>query len=147
MCIRDREIYNLAQTLDEWAGEAYEGTSVRGAAKALTQMGRLKSYVWANGAVDVRDWIMLQGPVIIGSDWLMNMFDPTSDGTLRVSGSVVGGHAYLLSGYDAAASRFQMVNSWGTSWGLGGVAWIKFRDMDKLLSRQGEGCAAIEQLL
>jgi len=140
-----KQIYDAAQKLDEWPGEGYDGTSVRGAAKALTEMGRLQSYVWGADALDARDWLILKGPVIMGTDWLTNMFDPAQDGTLRVNGSLAGGHAYLLVGYDAPNNRFKMVNSWGGSWGLSGTAWIKYRDLDKLIARHGEACAAVEQ--
>lgn len=139
------ELYRLAQDNDEWPGNDYEGSSVRGLAKGLTGLGRLKSYVWGASAAEVRDFLITTGPVVAGTDWLSNMFNPTASGQLRVSGSLAGGHAYLLSGYDAQFNRFEMTNSWGTSWGKGGKAYISFRDLDKLIARQGEMCAAVEQ--
>jgi hypothetical protein len=142
-----QSLYDLAQANDEWPGTNYEGTSVRGLAKGMLTLGRLKSYVWAAGALDVRDWIILKGPAMLGSDWLMNMFWPGADGVLKVNGQLAGGHAYLVYGYDAATNMFKMANSWGTSWGLAGSAWIKYRDLDKLISRQGEACSAVEQLV
>lgn len=142
-----QELYHEAQVNDEWDGEAYDGTSVRGLAKALTNEKRLASYVWAANATDVRDFLITTGTVIMGTDWRQNMFTPDKSGTLRVSGPVLGGHAYLLCGYDAATNKFRMVNSWGTGWGQDGFAWIKFADLDKLLKAQGEACAAVEQAL
>lgn len=139
------QLYHEAQVNDEWPGEDYEGSSVRGGAKALTTDGRLKSYVWAASAADVRDFLITTGTVVMGTDWLRNMFTPSKNGVLRVSGALEGGHAYLLCGYDAKANRFQMINSWSTSWGLDGKAWINFKDLDRLLARQGEACAAVEQ--
>jgi len=141
------EIYHEAQVNDEWPGEDYDGSSVRGGAKALSIAGCLKSYVWAGSAADVRDFLISTGTVVMGTDWLSNMMTPSSAGVLDVSGQVEGGHAYLLCGYSVETKRFQMINSWGTSWGLSGIAWINFRDLDKLLRRQGEACAAVEQAL
>jgi C1A family cysteine protease len=39
---------------------------------------------------------------------------------------VVGGHAVLAAGYDDAAARFTVMNSWGTSWGRGGYFTIPY---------------------
>jgi C1A family cysteine protease len=141
------DLYLAAQKEDEWEGENYEGTSVRGAAIALTNLGRLKSYVWGANALDVRDWIIVNGTVMMGTDWTETMFTPTASGYLRPTGEVVGGHAYLLVGYDAPGNKFLMVNSWGASWGNHGTAWIRFRDLDTLIQRQGEACAAVEQAI
>ena len=144
---RPAEIYTLAQQLDEWPGEAYDGTSVRGGAKALTQLGRLKSYVWASGVLDVRDWIITKGPVMMGSVWLEEMFWPDAAGILHVGGAVAGGHAYLITGYDVHTNMFKMANSWGAGWGVQGSAWLKARDVGRLISKRGEACAAVEQLV
>lgn len=140
------ELYKAAQAEDEWPGDNYEGSSVRGAAKALTGMGRLKSYVWAANATDVRDFLITSGTVMMGTDWRSAMTTPV-DGQLKVSGAVEGGHAYLLVGYDATTNRFRMVNSWGADWGEHGQAWIRFKDLDRLIAARGEACAALEQAL
>jgi C1A family cysteine protease len=34
--------------------------------------------------------------------------------------SVVGGHAILVTGYDEETRRFEVRNSWGSNWGMGG---------------------------
>lgn len=39
---------------------------------------------------------------------------------------VVGGHAVLAVGYDDAAQRFLVMNSWGTRWGQGGCFTMPF---------------------
>lgn len=140
------EIYHVAQTLDEWPGEAYDGTSVRGGAKALTAATRLKQYVWAANALDVRDFLIVRGTVVMGTDWRNGMFSPNpTTGLLKLSGAVAGGHAYLLCGYDAPRNWFQMINSWD-GWGLNntGIAYIAYSDLDRLIRAQGEACAAIE---
>ncbi len=39
---------------------------------------------------------------------------------------VLGGHAVLLVGYDLAAQRFLVRNSWGTNWGMSGYFTMPF---------------------
>jgi hypothetical protein len=139
-------IYHQAQLNDEWPGENYEGTSVRGGAKALTQASRLNRYVWAANALDVRDWLITTSTVVMGTDWRSGMSAPNpTTGLLKLSGAVAGGHAYLICGYDAPRNWFQIINSWN-GWGLNnsGVAYIAFADVDRLIRSQGEACAALE---
>lgn len=40
--------------------------------------------------------------------------------------SAVGGHAVMAVGYDDAASRFLVRNSWGSGWGVGGYFTIPY---------------------
>jgi hypothetical protein len=42
-------IYHWAQRMDEWEGEAYEGTSISGACKALVEKGNVFEKTWPNG--------------------------------------------------------------------------------------------------
>jgi hypothetical protein len=43
------------------------------------------------------------------------------------TGSSLGGHAMLLVGYDDSINAFKLMNSWGTSWGDGGFAWVDYQ--------------------
>jgi C1A family cysteine protease len=38
----------------------------------------------------------------------------------------LGGHAICLCGYDDAAKRYLLRNSWGPSWGQGGYCWVPY---------------------
>jgi len=140
-------IYDLAQQNDEWPGPPpeYDGSSVRGGAKALTILGKLANYHWATSATEVRDYVLSTGTVVVGTNWLYDMFMPASDGYLRVSGSVAGGHAWHIVGYSGIRKAFRMQNSWGADWGEKGQAWIKLADLQRLLDADGEACAAVEK--
>ncbi len=43
-----------------------------------------------------------------------------------------GGHAMCVIGYDdyKAGGSFQIMNSWGPSWGKNGVGWVTYKDFD-----------------
>lgn len=139
-----RVIYEEAQRVDEWDGENYDGTSVRAGAKVIEASGYITEYVWAHDGPTVRDWILGHGPVVLGTDWTNDMFDPDAEGYLHPSGGSVGGHAYVATGYSAKRRAFRIVNSWGTAWGDAGRAWIREGDMDSLIRGMGEACAAIQ---
>lgn len=139
-----RHVYRYAQQIDEWEGESYEGTSVLAGAKVMRTIGTVREYRWAFGVQDVLDAIVRNGPVVLGTVWLDGMYE-APNGVLRPRGSVVGGHCYLAIGYRAyspivGGPSVVMQNSWGTSWGLGGVAHIAVADLADLLRQEGEAC-------
>jgi len=74
------------------------------------------------------------------------MVDVAPNNILNVSGSVEGGHAYLICGANNKKRMLRMINSWG-NWGQNGKAWIRYEDFQKLLDADGEACTAKEVLL
>lgn len=140
------EWYRGARDHDEWPGTDYEGTSVRGGAKFGQLQGRISRYVWTKTGDEVAGWVLQYGPVVIGTDWKATMFEPNASGLVVPRGAVEGGHAYLCVGYDRSRRLFRFVNSWGRGWGQEGRFWMDHDEFDRLLSDQGEACAAIEQL-
>ncbi len=137
--------YNTAKKLDEWVGENYEGTSVLAGAKAMKSFGLLREYRWAFGIEDVADAVISKGPVVIGIPWYSDMYEAPL-GVLTPGGEIVGGHCITVVGYRVADPRiggedgFLLQNSWGSSWGINGVAVIRKSDLAKLLKDNGEAC-------
>ncbi len=138
-------IYTFAQMLDEWEGTDYEGTSVRGGAKACMIAGYLEEYQWAFDVNQVVRHLLDKGPVVLGTNWYQGMMDVPLDGYLRISGMKLGGHAYLAYGADLAKGWVVIRNSWGSSWGKNGNALLSLESLERLLSEQGEACAAVER--
>lgn len=135
-------IYSRATQLDPWSGEyppEDTGSSVLAAAKATREFGYITAYRWAFGFQEMLAALMLQ-PVVVGTVWLENMFHPTRIGFLDVSGRIVGGHAYLVTGYSRVFKYFTILNSWGIGWGNRGRARIKADDMRRLIEDDGEAC-------
>lgn len=137
-------IYREAQKLDEWPGENYAGTSVRGAAKYLKNTNKISSYLWTYDINVLINTVLTTGPVVVGTNWYSSMFRPDRNGLIRAVGSLSGGHAYVINGVDRTKQLFRIKNSWGRSWGKSGHAFISFSDMDKLIKQNGEVCLAIE---
>lgn len=138
--------YKEAQKIDDWPGEAYEGTSVLAGAKIAQKLGYISEYKWAFGIEDVLNALAFTGPVVIGIPWHEGMYQTTPDGLVVVSGKVVGGHAITLTGYGRRkfkSGEFDVVrwrNSWGRTYGKRGDGYIKVTDLEKLLKQDGEAC-------
>jgi hypothetical protein len=137
-------IYREAQKVDEWPGERYDGTSVRGGAKYLKTSGKISSYLWAFDINTLVNTVLNVGPVVVGTNWYNGMFYPDKTGLIRITGRLAGGHAYVINGVDTKTQRFRIKNSWGKTWGQSGHAYISYTDMARLIRENGEICLAIE---
>jgi len=117
-----------------------DGSYDRALMKVLPHVG---AYHWAASEPEIRDWILTTGPVCLGTVWHQKMFSPSALGKLSVSGPVVGGHEYLLIGY--RAGWYELRNSWGASWGVGGNAYLSRAAVHRLVFvENGDACAAVK---
>lgn len=141
------DLYHGAQTMDEWEGEDYEGSSVLGAAKFCKASGYINEYRWCFGIDDVLNALSYVGPVGLGTTWYESMFNaPNSDPTrktpealtVNVDSGVAGGHAYDCHGILPGRELVVCTNSWGPGWGDEGRFYLTFSDLDKLLQDDGE---------
>lgn len=140
-------IYKKAQTLDQWPGDNYEGSSVLGGVKAVMELfpKAYESYKWAFGIDDVILTLGYFGPVVLGINWYSDMFNPDSSGIIKVGGYVAGGHAILANAVNVKKKLIHLKNSWGASWGKGGGCYISFDDLDRLLKEGGEACIPVQR--
>jgi hypothetical protein len=145
-------LYDAAQKVDEWPGEDYDGTSVAAGAKVLIEnisprLGAtlVKSVSWGLSLTGILDALLFQGPVVFGSNWYESMFTPDASGLVTISGAVAGGHAYLLNGINMTTRRVRFKNSWGADWGKGGLGYMGFDTLERLLNEQGEAALVIER--
>jgi len=137
-------LYNEAQKNDAWAGEDYNGTSVRAGAKILKREGYISSYNWAWDIETIKQTLLTKGPMVVGTVWTHDMFFPNEKNIITATGEHMGGHAYLLDGINIKKKLIRIKNSWGREWGKKGFAYISFDDMAKLISLHGEACLAVE---
>ncbi len=144
-----REIYTTARRdYDEWPGEDYSGTSVLAGAKAVTARGYLLDYLWGFSLDDLVRALAYKGPVVVGVNWYTGMFEPESDGRIRPTGQIEGGHCIVARQVrtpsfwvTAQRRRIGLRNSWGPNWGpLGPDCYMTWDDMERLLNEGGEAC-------
>lgn len=126
---------------------AENGSCIRSAAKVLQDHGRIGAYAFARTVGEIKIWLLENGPVVVGTEWTTAMMEPGASGFVRVLGGVVGGHAWLLIGYDPRGDFFTALNSWGSEWGQIGRFKITADDFAFLFARNGEALTAVEMPL
>jgi hypothetical protein len=91
----------------------------------------------------IKWWILNKGPLIAGTIWTNDMFIPDSDNLIHPTGTVAGGHAYLLNEW-TLDNRIGIQNSWDDQWGKKGKAYITAAEFEKIFKYNGEAMAAVE---
>lgn len=142
------DLYHLAQTMDEWPGENYEGTSIRAGAKAGQSKGFFSNYAFTNRVEDLAIYLLNHGASTIGVDWYTGMDRVDADGFIHPLGSIRGGHCVVIDGVvwhlPGEVDRFRIRNSWGGDWGLNGRCRISAADLQQLFDAGGTACMPVE---
>ena len=81
----------------------------------------------------IKRWLCQYGP-LVASMWATPEFQsyaPTTNGNEVFDGGTDkgAGHALLIVGWDDARGAWLVKNSWGTTWGLNGFGWVKYRHL------------------
>jgi len=151
-----RMLYEMARRYDEWDGENYEGSSIRGAMKGWSRHGVCTWQDWpyiaseAGRLTPQRQHAALERPlgayyrvrhlhlnqmqaalaetgILYASAQVHEGWQAVGeDGVIRYSNSLIGGHAFAIVGYDR--SGFWIQNSWGPGWGNGGFCYLGYDD-------------------
>lgn len=154
-------LYEMARKFDEWEGEAYAGSSCRGAIRGWANMGACEEPLWPYKA-DKAGSLSIDAAKNARSNTIGAYYRLTpriSDyhaalnetGTIFCSAQVhqgwsrklaksgeiplhrerTGGHAFTLVGYDKKG--FWVQNSWGKGWAAGGLALWTYEDWEENL--------------
>lgn len=144
--VNPQEVYDWCQQNDAWPGTDYDGTSVRAGAKYLQKHGYIGEYRWTWDIDVLIRAVLLEGPVVVGTNWYPSMMEADENGHLHVdaTGRPVYGHAYIINGVSLTQRLFRIKNSWGRQWGYEGYATISIGGMQELLRNNGEACLAVE---
>lgn len=135
-----RLLYAKATALDDIPGQwpaNDTGSSGLAVAKAGVALGYLARYEHAFGFDHFAAAIALQ-PVIVGTNWYDDMFDPDSRGWVHPTGGMAGGHEYLAIGINHRERYVRFINSWSDQWGVRGHFRMTFDDFASLLSEDGD---------
>jgi len=138
------KVYSAAETLD--GDGPYppndNGSSGLSVAKVAKTDGYVSGYQHAT-SVEAVHTALAAGPVLIGSYWYSGMDTPDTDGVVKPTGTIRGGHEYLMRGYDAARDLFLLDNSWGTSYGKAGSFYYDTPSLTTLLAKTGDATSLV----
>lgn len=148
-----RMLYEMAKRNDEWPGEDYDGSSLRGVIHGWKNMGVCQEDAWKYTARDKDLTIeraklarnhtigayyrlkpnktdfhaaLNETGVIIVSANVHKGWDNPSKGIIKKYKKTNGGHAFAIVGYNEQG--FWIQNSWGPSWGDNGLALWTYED-------------------
>lgn len=150
-------IYREALKIDEFPGEADQGTSERAVQKILTDVATLRrvlqrpdlkkaynlEYLWVTDPDIEREYLATRGMLLQGTDFLSGMETPDKHGYVEPTGDVIGGHEYVKAWWFGPRhykypNSYMYVNSWGANWGINGRFFMK-ADADHFLWLQSNG--------
>ena len=146
--------YQMAKRYDEWSGEDYDGSSIRGALKGWHKHGVCAATLWrpsdphrltakraedaaarplgAYFRVNHRDLTAIhvalaEVGILLASAMVHGGWDSVGKtGVIERQKRILGGHAFALVGYDDEG--FWVQNSWGRTWGKGGFGHLSYAD-------------------
>jgi hypothetical protein len=145
--VSPRMLYEMARLHDEWPGESYAGSSLRGAIKGFFHNGvcrlelapyRPNEDGWTLSVAQAKDArnvslgayyrlrpdathyhaALNEVDIICASARVHEGWRSVQNGRILQSRASIGGHAFVIVGYDDKG--FFVQNSWGTTWGGGG---------------------------
>jgi hypothetical protein len=151
-----RMLYEMAKRHDEWAGEDYEGSSLRGAIRGWKNMGVCTEDEWRfyqsarrrgdltieraraarNNTIgayyrlrpEIADFhaALTESGVIVVSARVHKGWQKPDGERIVTQDPLGGGHAFAIVGYNLEG--FWVQNSWGRDWGERGVALWTYED-------------------
>lgn len=138
------KLYELATRLDHVPGQYPPddtGSSGLAVAKAAKQLGYISGYGHAL-SVDGLLHALQTAPVIVGVPWFQGFDRPDSSGVVKPTGTIRGGHEFLIRGYEhgqtEATSMLLADNSWGSAWGVRGSFLFSVATWRVLAANQGD---------
>jgi hypothetical protein len=145
-------IYSRATVLDGFDGTYPPddtGSSGLAVCKVALERGLIRGYETAFGIDQALAGLQLS-PIITGVNWYSGFDNPAATGLVKLSGSIRGGHEFLVRAYDdtgsfpwskAISATEPLVlcdNSWTGTWGLRGSFVMTVEDWTRLLSEDGD---------
>ena len=153
--VSSRMFYEMARRFDEWTGEDYDGSSIRGALRGFFNCGVCLERDWPYHAVDAGVFTLERaraarrillgayyrvhpsiadmpaaiheaGAVYVSARVHEGWYNPVNGRIEPQSLSPQGGHAFAIIGYNAEG--FWVQNSWGPGWGHDGIALWEYAD-------------------
>lgn len=111
-------LYQEGQGIDGTPiGDVESGLTCEAGARVMRNHGLIGEYRWAETVDEIVKWLLTVGPVLRGSNWYWDDFEPSPSGLLTLTGGIAGGHQTKGDGADRDQELVWFKNSWGRVWG------------------------------
>ena len=155
--VSTRMLYEMAKKSDEWPGENYDGSSLRGAIGGWKNMGVCTESMWPYRTTNKGTLTITRAEnarkhtigayyrikpeithfhaalnevgIIAVSASVHRGWNNPVDGIIKYHKKKDGGHAFAIVGYNE--DGFWIQNSWGNSWGNNGLALWSYEDWNE----------------
>lgn len=134
--------YYMAKAL-EGDPHGEDGAYARSAAEVLLDLKIIDAYAFAPDIATIKWWLINRSPLMVGTMWLQGMMLPDSNNIVHATGSLCGGHFYIINEW-TENNYIGIQNSWGDDWGIHGKAYISQADFEKLFTYYGEAITCVE---
>lgn len=133
-------LYKEVTKIDEFPG-AYPpkdtGSSGNAVGKLFKQLKLINGWLHGLSLSAALNELQFR-PVITGVNWYGGFDQPDSNGFIKISGKVVGGHEFVVDGLNVEEEYVTCTNSWGERYGLKGRFKMRFDVWERLLSERGD---------
>lgn len=137
-------VYSGATRRDRWSGAwppDDTGSDVVSALEQATADGYWSGYTAIGSFVELQYAVQKQ-PCVVGTDWYDGFFEPDACGRVAKTGTIAGGHAWVLHGFRYSTGEALGRTSWGefgVNWeGKSGFFWVKIDVLKDLLANDGD---------
>lgn len=137
--------YSIVTAADPFAGQWKPddtGSDGGSMGKVLRDAGLIKEWRWTFGITAFRQALMLKA-MMVGIGWTESMFHPDARGRLQIVGGDVGGHEFMVRGYDLPSDEYYCQNSWTSQWGLSGHFILTGKQLAERLEAGGDATQLI----
>ncbi len=86
---------------------------------------KIRAYARLNTVQEMKQYLFERGAFLASFQVTQNWFDAYK-GQVLPQGSIVGGHAVCIVGYDDETNCIKFKNSWGTGWGDNGYGYLPY---------------------
>ncbi len=80
---------------------------------------------------EVRKSLMRGNPVLVKINTDANIKALSGQSTLTLGGAANESFTFIVVGYDEERNAFELMSSWGSTWGQSGYAWLSYDDFGK----------------
>lgn len=113
------------------------------AANFSARFSRIKSYNFVKSVQEIKDAIASYIPTATSLQVFSGFYNLTGI-LIDATGTLQGGHAMCIIGYDDDKQAFEVLNSWGSNWGNGGFCWISYKYVEEHGLNAGYASMTIE---